>query len=124
MVAAGVTTRVPDGAPLVLKFVPTQEVAFDDQVRVEVAPVAMDIGLAVRTAVVHAGAEHDWDEGPEQGFPPLAGAGTVQVRVWVPVVPQSAEQLLHALHPPSIGVTTHVLPFQLLPPSQFALTVS
>ena len=41
------------------------------------------------------------DETPEQGKPPLAGVGLVQVRVWVPP-PQAMEQVPKAAQPPSM----------------------
>lgn len=43
-----------------------------------------------------------WLVGPEQVAPPFAGAGLVQVRVWVPP-PQFAEHVVQSLQPPSTG---------------------
>lgn len=45
---------------------------------------------------------HVCELGPEQDVPPFAGAGLVQVRVWVPPL-QAAEQLLQPLQPPLTG---------------------
>ena len=62
------------------------------------------------------------DDAPEQLAPPLAGAGLVQVRVWVPG-PQLTEQLPHPLHPPLTGQAAVLQlcdsvadPLQLAPP--------
>jgi hypothetical protein len=44
----------------------------------------------------------DWLGDPEQLLPPQAGAGLVQVLVWVPV-PQVVEQALQADQPPLTG---------------------
>ena len=48
--------------------------------------------------------EHEREDWPLHAWPPQAGAGLVQVRVWVPVVPQpEAEQLLQFDQPPLTG---------------------
>ena len=62
------------------------------------------------------------DDAPLQAAPPQAGAGLVQVRVWVPVVPQAvAEQLFHADQPPATGELPVQARVSLLPrlPSSF-----
>jgi len=50
-----------------------------------------------------AGLVYVWVELPVQLAPPLAGAGLVQVRVWVPLNPQAGFLALQALHPPFTG---------------------
>jgi len=49
VVEVGRTTRLPDGAPPVLKFVPTQDVPLEDQVSVVELPDVMVVGSAVMT---------------------------------------------------------------------------
>ena len=66
-----------------------------------------------------------WLVGPEQVAPPFAGAGLVQVRVWVPP-PQFAEHVVQSLQPPSTGpahaaFAREQVP-ELLPPSVLAHT--
>lgn len=47
----GLTIRLPDGAPAVLKFVPVQDVAsVEDQESVEERPVYIDVGLKLMMA--------------------------------------------------------------------------
>ena len=44
----------------------------------------------------------DWEESPEQFAPPLAGAGLLQLLLWVPP-PQLAEQADQSDQPPFTG---------------------
>ena len=104
VVEVGLTTTLPDAAPPVLKFVPVQDVVFEDQVRVDEPPVKIAVELALMT-VEQAGAVQPLTLLPPssklQSAPPLAGFGLVQVRAWVPVVPQAvALQASQELHPP------------------------
>lgn len=59
----------------------------------------MEVGLAV--TIAPPGPTQAWLDAPVQLAPPFAGAGLVQVRVWVPEAPHCvALQELQSLHPP------------------------
>ena len=75
------------------------------------------VGVRVPDILGHAGVLQSCEELPPsselQSFPPFAGAGSVQVRVCVPLLPQAVTlQALQALQPP-LTIGAHLIPSHL-----------
>jgi len=116
----GGATGVLLGLFLVTAVVPEVRLAVvqvTDELQLEALPgIAQEVAERVpegQAAVLQA-----WLYGPEQSAPPLDGTGLVQVRVWVPVLPQAVTlQGPQALQPP--GITgAQELPVQAVPEAQ------